>query len=423
MIRRINLKSEFFRYVFVLMTGTVVAQALGYVFAPILTRIYTPEETGELGIYTRILAVGAALATARYENALPLTRLDVHSYRIYRFALRITIVVTALSLLLMLIPAFGNRGTEDFIFYLLIPPALFFLALNNLGTTWAIRMKLFRHITYSKVTNSLSTNIFKLVFGGLKFGYIGLLVATLIGYFLSAFWFLKELRTRGKSFQITARSSRNYALARQFIDFPKVNLPHVLTDLGRDLLLAVLISEIFSKFEFGSYDHSFRMLRIPLVFVGMALGQVFFQRCAEMVNKQEDISPLILKGLRTLVLLSIVPFTIIFFWGEELFAFVFGSKWRLAGYYSEIMAPWLMVNFWASPFSTIPLIIGRQKEFFFVGLATSAALLLSLVIPHFVFGAGMTTILWTMSISQVVMLIITIFVIIFYTKRHINTTR
>ena len=36
------------------------------------------------------------------------------------------------------------------------------------------------------------------------------------------------------------------------------------------------------------------------------------------------------------------------------------------------MSIWLFGNFLASSISTIPLIIGRQKEFFFLGLISSA---------------------------------------------------
>jgi teichuronic acid exporter len=90
-------------------------------------------------------------------------------------------------------------------------------------------------------------------------------------------------------------------------------LPHAIMDLSRDLLMAVLILELFSKEDFGLYDHSYRMLRLPLVFVGVAIGQVFFQRCAEMYNQGQDITHLIKKAIRTLTLLSIVPFGFIFF--------------------------------------------------------------------------------------------------------------
>ena len=38
---------------------------------------------------------------------------------------------------------------------------------------------------------------------------------------------------------------------------------------------------------------------------------------------------------------------------------------------SEIMAPWLMLNFIVTPLSTIPLVFNKQKSFFLISLLTS----------------------------------------------------
>ena len=43
----------------------------------------------------------------------------------------------------------------------------------------------------------------------------------------------------------------------------------------------------------------------------------------------------------------------------------------IAGQLSEIMAPWLMINFIVTPLSTIPLVFNTQRSFFVIGLITS----------------------------------------------------
>ena len=47
MLQRLHLKSEFLKSVVVLTTGTVMAQAVGYLVMPILTQLYSDEEFGE----------------------------------------------------------------------------------------------------------------------------------------------------------------------------------------------------------------------------------------------------------------------------------------------------------------------------------------------------------------------------------------
>lgn len=87
----------------ILMTGTVMAQAIGYLISPILTRIYTPEQMGDLGVYMRAISFLSALASARYELSLPLPKSDSHSYLLYRLSLRIALYTLAGSVLVSLI--------------------------------------------------------------------------------------------------------------------------------------------------------------------------------------------------------------------------------------------------------------------------------------------------------------------------------
>lgn len=417
MFKKLNLNSEFIKHIAVLMSGTVMAQMLGYFFSPIVTRLYTPEEAGELGLFIRIVAIIGAFATLRYELALPITKNDSHSFRLYRIALKSAIIVSLISLVILFIPIGFSLEIDNSIFYLLMPIAILFVAINNIGTNWAIRHKFFKSISYARISNSLGSNITKVGLGWLNFGSIGLIIGMVVGAVIATFWFLYDFFTAKKKYQISSNSPRNYLLAKEYKEFPKISLPHVLMDLGRDLLIAVLLLKLFSKEDFGLYDLSFRMLRMPLIFIGVALGQVFFQRCAEKVNSDEDIVPLITKAIKTLALLSIVPFSIIFFFGEEIFAFVFGEEWRESGRFSEILVPWFMMNFIASPISAIPVILRKQREFFRLAILGTTIMISAIVIPAFLFNFDIISTFYVLSIAQTFYLIFVIFRIFQYAKK------
>jgi lipopolysaccharide exporter len=413
---KFKFKSDFLKYTVVLMSGTVMAQVLAYFFAPVITRLYTPEQSAELGLFIRIISVGAALATARYEFALPIPKSDSHSFRLYHFALRSTVVVTLISIVILIVPLNLSNDNYAFVFYGLIPVGIFFMAIYNIGTNWAVRLKEFKSISYSKISNALFGNLSKILFGWINIGYIGLIIGMTIGLVVSNFWFIKDFFSSHKKHNISSSSPRNFVLAKEYIEFPKINLPHVLLDLGKDLLVAVLLIKLFSKEEFGLYDHSFRMLRLPLIFAGLAIGQVFFQKCTEMVNRGEDIKGVVYKSLKTLVLLSIVPFTVIFFFGEVIFSFVFGVTWSESGVYSQIMAPWLMVNFILSPISSLPLILKKQREIFVLAIIGAVLMISAIVIPSLAFDLNIVSTLWILSISQACFLIFTIFKVVNYLK-------
>lgn len=408
--------SEFLKYIIVLMSGTVVAQILGYVFAPIITRLYTPEEAGELGLYLRVISLGAAIGTLRYEQALPILKADSHSFRLYKLSILFALIVSLVSILAIIYPLLTTGRFVDVVFYMLIPFGILLTAVHNLGTNWSIRMKKYKSITYARISNSLSANIFKVSFGFLGWGYPGLIVGTVLGLVLGNVWFFRDFFNFGRKVKFTYSSPRSWLLVKQYIEFPTINLPHAIMDLTRDLLIALIILWLFSKEDFGLFDHSYRMLRLPLIFVGMAIGQVFFQRCAEMINSNENIMGMIKKAVITLSVISIVPFSILFFYGEELFAFVFGENWRASGKYSEILVPMFMLNFISSPISSLPTILRRQRDFFKLALFGSIMMVLALIVPNYFFGCSIKQTLWALSISHTLYLIYVLFRIFRYVK-------
>lgn len=370
-------------------------------------------------------AVGfiAALATARYELSLPLPKSNSHSFILYRLSLRIAgyilLACAGLGVVYLMIRPF--TWYELFFVSITLISSLF-LVLINLGTNWSIRMKQFNKISFSKIMNSTASNLLRWLFGFLGWGSIGLLVATLIGFFLSSLTFVKELFQLSRSHGSVSKK-KMYVLSKEYRQFPLVSLPHVLIDLGRDLLVATLIITFFSKDIFGSFNHSYSILRLPLMVIGASIGQVFFNRCSTMINEGKDIYPLLRKTMVSLLGLSIIPFGLIFFFGEPLFAFVFGSNWADSGYYSEVMSIWLMFNFVNSPVSSIPLILNRQREFFVLGLINTAIQIFAFGVLPLIIGStkeSFLVILWILSISQAIYMNVVSLFTLYYSKKGVK---
>jgi O-antigen/teichoic acid export membrane protein len=196
-------------------------------------------------------------------------------------------------------------------------------------------------------------------------------------------WFARKYHLLKLKYKDFSNINRRKIIGSTYIDFPKVNLPHALMDIIRELLIVFFILLFYSKNILGSYDFSFKMLKLPLTIIGGAIGQVYFQKIAIKRNKGESIYEITLLTVKNLFLISIIPFSIIFFYGQELFSFVFGKDWELAGRYSEIMSPWLMVNLLVSPISHLPVVLGKLKPFFWVGFIGSILLIGMLFIPFF----------------------------------------
>lgn len=413
-------KNEFIKSVAVLMTGTVIAQVFSFLISPILTRIYSPEEMGDLNLYVRIVGFISALATARFELSLPLPKKDEHSYLLYRLSLRIAMYmmlgVVIISLFYFILTGFN---TKLILFAILTFTSIVFIVITNLGTNWSIRKKHFKTIAISRMLNSGVSNLLKWGFGVLNWGSLGLILASLIGYLVSSISFVKEWFKIDRLHKNFRSQRKTKVLINTYREFPMVNLPHVLVDSGKDLLLAFFMIFYFSKDVFAWYSHSYSILQLPITIVGLAIGQVFFSKCAELVAEGKSTTSILKKTVISLFVLSIVPFTILFFFGRPLFSFVFGDNWENAGLYSEIMSIWFMINFLNSVVSTLPSILHRQKQFFYLGITSAVIQLSGFGLLPLYFGTGeeqFPKVLWVVSIVQSLFLIYVLYMMFKFSR-------
>ena len=408
-----NMKnSDFIKSLTVLLTGTLIAQFIGYALAPVISRQFSPTEMGEFGMFQRWVVLLATIATARYEFSLPLPKRDEHSFQLYRLALFSTMVTLGITLVGFLIYGLYIEKAVGFALWALVlvfsTAALVFF---NLGTNWAIRHKEFKRISFSKMTNSLSLNISRVLSGFFHMGKWGLFLSFLLSLLVGAAHFLKDFFHWNKKPTTSLSKKKMMSLARTYKDFPLINLPHALSDNLREVLVALLIIEVFSEQIFGSFDHTFRMLRLPVMIIGTSISQILFNRISSYRLEKKMIMPIVVKVFLSLSVLSLIPFSIVYFYGQPLFVFVFGEQWQESGRLSEIMAPWLMLNFVSSPLTIIPLVLEQQKKFFFIGISASIFQVLGfLVLPMLLneYKDGMYMVFQIITWSQVAIGLITV---------------
>ncbi len=404
--------SDFIKSLTVLLTGTLIAQFIGYALAPVISRQFSPTEMGEFGMFQRWVVLLATIATARYEFSLPLPKRDEHSFQLYRLALFSTMVTLGITLIGFLIYGLYIEKAVGFALWALVlvfsTAALVFF---NLGTNWAIRHKEFKRISFSKMTNSLSLNISRVLSGFFHMGKWGLFLSFLLSLLIGAAHFLKDFFHWNKKPTTSLSKKKMMSLARTYKDFPLINLPHALSDNLREVLVALLIIEVFSEQIFGSFDHTFRMLRLPVMIIGTSISQILFNRISSYRLEKKMLMPIVVKVFLSLSVLSLIPFSIVYFFGQPLFVFVFGEQWQESGRLSEIMAPWLMLNFVSSPLTIIPLVLEQQKKFFFIGISASIFQVLGfLVLPMLLneYKDGMYMVFQIITWSQVAIGLITV---------------
>ena len=418
MIKKLR-KSEFFTSVATLASGTILAQVISFVVSPVITRLYTAEDMSYFSVFSRLVMFLGVIATFRMEVAFALPKRNEHAFSLYRISLRSLFLVTGFTLMGSWIFQFVPVSDANMhLLALFVPFGVFAYAWNNQGINWAIRLKDFKQISRSRIVQSLTNGLLSI--GAFPFGFLGIILSSVISTLMAAMLFLKDFKQIKNHMKLFRLSGRDYAVFKSYTEFPLINLPHALIDLVKELFIAIFMVSAFQKEALGFYDLSFRMLKLPISIIGAAIGQVFLKKAIDLRNDGQAIYPLLTRTLLVLFGLSIIPFGLVILFGPEMFALVFGEHWREAGVYSQIMAPWLMVNFLTSPVSQVPLILNKQRGFFFMGLASTLLMIGSMTIGYWwpQRNWNLIEILSLVSITQSILLIIVIIWMLRLAKKH-----
>ena len=378
------IKGDFLKSLVVLLSGTVIAQMLNVVFIPVLARIYSPEELGIFQFYLQIVTFLTAIVTLRLELSLPIEKHGNHRYILYRYAIRWAILFS----LFVFVPILILVAIKDFDaiynwMLVLIPVGVILHGFFNLGMYWELGSGGFSRITFAKLTQSISVNGLKLLAGIAQLGVLGLVASLIVGMMLSILVFFKSAKTAFATHVYSRKSKKTNFLLHKHRDFYYFNLPHTVVDLTRDLVLASFFLSVFKGHIFGSYGQAYIVLRLPLTFVGAAVGQALFAKCSDLVNEKKELFGIIWKVAIGLATVSIIPFVTIFFFGTEIFTFVLGPNWADAGAYSEIITWWAMIIFITSPFSILPVILNRQRSYFVINILRTLCLVGAIYIPYY----------------------------------------
>jgi O-antigen/teichoic acid export membrane protein len=166
------------------------------------------------------------------------------------------------------------------------------------------------------------------------------------------------------------------ALAKRYKDFPKFSMWSILANSLSIHLTNILISSFFSVATLGFYSLVQRLLGMPASLIGNSIGQVFFQQATK--EKQETGKAInTFNGtVKKLFIIGLPSFGIMFFIVEDLFTFVFGEAWRMAGVYAQIVVPLFFIRFISSTVSIIITSFEKQK----LGLYINILLLTSAMI-------------------------------------------
>lgn len=377
--------SRFITNVLKLVSGSVIAQALGIILIPIITRLYSPGDFGAFQTFLAISSILAVLSCLSYQLAIMLPKEDEDSANIVALCF---ILICATSLIsggvfFLLADWVGEvLNTPDLSQYLIFLPVVVFLnGLFLVVNYWLSRRVRFGAAATAQVANSVSSKVVQIGAGFWSASPLGLIVGLIVGYGSGLLVMLRGIREDLSLFRAVRRSNIK-RLAARYKRFPLFTSWSTVANSASVQVAPLMLASFFSPAVVGFYGMAHVVVNMPMSLIGSATGQVFFQKASEEKNRTGSVKTVVREVHQRLISIGVFPILVLMIIGEELFALVLGAQWYTAGEYARILAPWIFLVFVASPLSTIFSILEKQT----VGLAFNLLIFVSRITVLYIGG-------------------------------------
>lgn len=359
---------RFVKDVLTVIGGTTVAQVVGILVYPVITRLFSPDAFGVSAVFVSLTTILSVLACLRYEAAVMLPKDDRESAAIVWLCAALTLTLAlALTAFVIFAPRTAESlmgGTPLGALRILIPFGVGINGVILFSGSWVTRRRAFSTYSFANMVRSISTAAIQIAggFGGLLSGGI-LILAVLVGNGLQGTVLLFRTYRRDRSILVSGLDlSLMIKGAKRYRNFPFYDSFSALVTNIAGQLPVLVMARYFSAAIVGNYSLSLTILLMPLSLIGSAISQVFFQKASEIKNDQTDrIDRVVESTVKKLILIGILPIVMLILIGQELFVFVFGPQWSEAGLFAQILAPYIFLQFVASPISSLFSVFEKQK--------------------------------------------------------------
>ncbi len=416
------MRAEYMKNVFTLMAGTLIGQALVFVLAPFITRLFTPEDFTLLEQYTMIITVLSVVVTGKYEFAIMHPKEQNDARHIAGLALKVAfyscVVLAILILFLAKDISYWLMNESIAIYLWTIPIVLFFTAVFNVFNYWFSRLKQYKIAANSKVLSAVSSEPIKIATGFGGWGPSGLIFSTVIGSIAAgtyAFW--KFLKSEPEGLK-NLSAERMKALAVLHKDYPMFSIwGSILNRLAQWAHIGIF-TLYYGLVAVGFMALCRRIFMAPLNVVSNSYSQVFFQRISE-IEDPKELRALYYKVLIRFLIAAAGMIFIVQMLPANTMGFIFGEAWGNSFMYLKYLIFWFALNFVTSSLAFITYRIKMQRVGLFLDAIHFVLAILAVYLAH---SWGMNELEATkiLVISKFVYFSFNILVVLFYMERYVR---
>lgn len=358
--------------------GTGLSQGIPVLFSPVLARIFGPEQFGLFSVFIAASNILAILASGLYELAIVKAKKAIEAFQLLFLVQFLALSISSFLLIIALLIHLAAPGLNLFQLkgasLLLLPLSIYTIAIFNGLNYWLNRKRAYKKISTLKLIQSIGVTFISIFIGLIGFKEDGLIVGLIAGNLMTIIPLLRFLLTKRNKISLVALRK----VATEHNAFPRLVLPTTLMNNLASYIPVFFITAYFTTEIVGNFAMTTRVLTAPVAIISTAISQIYYKEIANQVNNYtKTITPVFLKTSILLFSISLLIFLPLYFWGQDLFVYIFGSEWVKAGQYLKILVFGVILRFVSSPLSTTLIACGRMKLLsfwqitYFIGILAS----------------------------------------------------
>ncbi len=375
-----------------LMGSNGFTQIITLLLYPLIARLFTPGEFGQLAVIVSLHGLLATAASVRYEQAIVLPEEDAQAADLFRLGWRIALLFSLLiAPVVFLIRQLGFLAADTelnrwfFLLGLMVLPA----AYQQLGSGWCIRFRMFPAIAGATLVMGLSNVLLKVVTGLLHLRD-GLLYAFLLAQIITALFLFVQIRRNRK---LTPGTSAMLATARTYINFPRYNLFTALLNSFSGNLPVYILALYFSDSLTGQFSIALALVFRPVSTYNGSVYQVLMQKVVALRHAGSESWPVIRKYLSRTLLFAAGPAIILTILIPFILKIYIGENWTDAGRFCQYLIPYAAFSMLCGPLAFIPNIFNRQLQALLVDIVylilRAGALITGIILRNAYLGIGL----------------------------------
>jgi O-antigen/teichoic acid export membrane protein len=349
--------------VLTLVSGTAVAHGITAVTLIIVARLYAPADLGVLGLFASIFYVLAVIACLRFDIAIPLPEDDGEARDVLWLALLGGISLSAvIGLILFWIPdaLLSRAGLAQLAPYLwILPIAILANACLSALQNWHVRIRSYSVVARARVAQSAGASAIQIASGMIAPSPLGLIAGFVFNGGAAAALLIAEMWRKADLARIKPEFSRLKPALVKYRFYPCFSTWEAMANSAAIQLPILLIGILVSEAEVGQLLLATSVVQAPMALFGTATSQVFLSQAPERA-RQGRLYETTIAAIKTLLRLGVPLLAVIAIASPFVFPILFGEDWGRAGVIATWMAPWLLLQFIASPISMVFYITGRQ---------------------------------------------------------------